>query len=123
MLQYSNSAGGGDQMGHTSALSQRPDAEFACRIGARGRSCLLARAGARTCMKTDRALASYTYTRDNGTGNFTDDASAVALCNHLQTCVLVAKESASKVDTNDAVEVFRSGLQREKLVQCGPVRW
>jgi hypothetical protein len=61
-------------------------------------------------MKTDQAVVGYTYTRDNGTGNFTDDASSVALRDHLQTCVLVAKESASKVDTNDAVGVFRSGL-------------
>jgi hypothetical protein len=63
-------------------------------------------------MKTGQAVfpsSSYNI-RDNGTGNFTDDASASALCNHLQTCVLVAEEGASKVDTNNAIKVFRSGL-------------
>jgi hypothetical protein len=64
-------------------------------------------------MKTGQgqAVVSSSYNiRDNGTGNSTDDASATALGNHLQTCVLVAKEGASKVDTNDAIEVFCSSL-------------
>ncbi len=43
-----------------------------------------------------------------GTGDFTDDASTTALRDHLQTGILVAKEGPSKVDTNDAIEVFRS---------------
>ncbi len=50
------------------------------------------------------------HIRDNGTAMLTDDAPATSLRDHLQTCVLVTKEGASKVDTNDALEIFRSSL-------------
>jgi hypothetical protein len=46
---------------------------------------------------------------------FTDDASATSLRDHLQTCVLVAKEGASKVDTKDSVEIFRSSFIEGKV--------
>jgi hypothetical protein len=41
----------------------------------------------------------------------TDDATAVALCDHLFGCVLVAKEGATKVDGEEAIEVIRSSWQ------------
>jgi hypothetical protein len=46
---------------------------------------------------------------------FTDDASATSLRDHLQTCVLVAKEGASKVDTKDSVKIFRSSFIEGKV--------
>jgi hypothetical protein len=60
-------------------------------------------------MKTGQGVVSPIY--ETTAGSLTDDAPATPLRDHLYTCVLVAKEGASKVDTNDAVEIFHSSLQ------------